>query len=640
MGLVRTALLVALAALVAPATAPLGAASHAPTGTDLDVETTQVGPANTTWRGLAFDGDAAILAGAQGTEDGTRDVLARWTPETGLEVLYDRPGAGLVDVSVSENGTHLAVGLHETILRGEPGDYRNLWNESRFGGEDQAFTFYGLAGAFRPGGADAVVAGSSLLRVTANGSLETLQSGEDAFFRSVGFQPDGSEAFVSAAVAHAGRGSCQGEGTVFGTVWRTDGRSTLTDDDQETVYGRSNIGCGLVNALSFAPNGTFALLSGRDGEGASFLTWGPARGGAQESPWRYHEATKDRGALTCAAWHPSGRYAVTAGASRDVVGLFDERAWTPIAHAGEDLHGCAMHPDGDYALLAGANGTLARLPHGEGPVPVVAQPDAGSLIPPSEEQTFLVDVIDRGGGANLDVQGTVAGTNVSAEGIRVGPAWALDVNASALSDGRHALVVNATSSEGHATVRHAFLLNNERFRPDTPRILEPSGLEGQGTDTDGRFTIHWEPLETPVVYEVLEQREGGGVNATRVLDAGDATNRTVLADENGTYTYSVRAVNHYNESAWSENVVVNVVLGDGGHHDAGDDERRCPDPTSDLGWPECVLGTDDGDEGPAANDSNGNQSPPEPDSTVPGPGAVGLAAALAGVAVALRARRR
>lgn len=639
MGFVRTAVLVALVGLAALAIAPLAAASHAPTGPGLDVETTQAGPSNTTWRGVAFDGDAALLAGARGTEDGTRDVLARWTPDDGLETLYEGPGSGLVDVSVSAEGTHLAVGLHEMLLWGQPDDYRNVWNESSFAQAEEDFTFYGLAGAFRPGGTDAVVAGSSLLRVTANGSLETLQGGEDAFFRSVGFQPGGGEAFVSAAVAHEGQGTCQGQGTVFGTVWRTDGRSALTNDDQETVYGRQSIGCGLVNALAFAPNGTFALLSGRDGEGASFLTWGPTRGAGEQSPWRYLDATKDRGALTCAAWHTNGRYAVTAGSSRDVVGVANERAWLPVAHAGEDLHGCAVHPDGDYALFAGANGTLARMPHAGGPIPVVATPGAGSLIPPSEDQTFLVDVIDRGGGAGLSVEGHVEGTNVTAEGILDGGSWALEVNASALADGRHTLVVNASSSEGHATVRHPFLLNNERFRPETPTILEPSGLEGQGTDTDGRFTIHWEPLDAPVVYEVFQKREGGGVNASHVLEAGDATNRTVLAEENGTYTFSVRAVNHYNESTWSDNVVVNVVLDDARRQQTGDDQR-CPDPTSELGWPECVLGADDGDDTPPANNSTSNTSDPEPDSRVPGPGLIGLAVAASGAALAARSRRR
>jgi len=635
----RPVVLVALAAALGLAAGlALAAAAAAHHDQPAELTVTQAGPANTTWRAVdVAPNGTAVLAGARQDDNRTRDVLATWTPEDGLDVVYDEPGAGLVDVSVRGDGRHLAVGLHETILVGTPGDYTNAWNESSFA-DQEGLTFYGLGVADRPGGEDAVVAGSSLLRLAPNGSLETLHGGQGAFFRTVAYNPDGRFAFVEAALEHDGEAACRDTGTVYGTIWRTDGTSPLTGGDSQTTYGREEPGCAQANAIAPAPNGTFALAAGQDGPGASVLSWAPDRGAGEGAAWRYLENGKDRGSITCADWHPDGRYAATVGQGEDPLGVAGARSWVPILHEGPGLFGCAQHPDGDGLLAVGANRTIAWVPHDPAPVPVVGHPSEGALVAPRGDQSVLVDVIDRGGAANLSVRAEVEGTNVTGGGVIAGPWWEVELNTSALPNGEHTLAVTASSNAGSTTVTRDLRVNDERFAPPAPNLTRVTGLEGENTDADGAFTLHWEGPDEPVVYEVLEERAEGGDNATRTLDAGGALNRTVHVQANGTYTYTVRAVNAYGQAgAWSDNVVVNVAFD---QDRAGEDPRdeRCPTSRQDIGWPECVLGTDDGEPNATGNRTP-NETPDDEgsDRSTPGPGPL---AALAGAAGAALARRR
>lgn len=600
-----------------------------------------------TWRSVAFtpSGDHAVLVGDRSTGEGTRDMVATWSPEDGLEIVLDRPGTGLVDVSIDGEGRHLIVGLQDTVLLGEAGAYRNVWNESAFA-QQAGLTFYGLAGAFEPGEQHALLAGSSLVRMNADGSFgeeEVVHGGEGAFFRSVDWNPRASSAFVEAAIEHEGEGACEGTGTVFGTIWRTDGASPLTDEDHVSVFGKNEPGCGLANAISHAPNGTFALIAGRDEDGSSLYTWAAERGEGVGDPdaWRYQVTEKNEGAISCIAWHPTGRYAVTVGLEADVVGVASERSWAPLVHEGPDLHGCAMHPEGAYALGVGADGTVVQIPHVDAPVGAVVQPEADTLVSPQEEEPFLVDVMDRGGAGNVSVTATVRGQEAVFEGFLMQPWWEVPVNTSGLPDGHHTLEVRVSTQAGSMLVTHPFLVNQDRFQPDTPTILEPSGLEGDGQSTTGVFTVEWEPLDQAVLYEVREEKAGADENGTRILQAGSGASLSVQASEEGQYMYSVRAKNAFNASTWSSTVIVNVVFDERGAHAGEGDFRECPSPSDgdEVSWRECVLGIDQDDDadtdgedgGSGGDDDGGDEGRP-----VPGPGLVALGIASVGGALIRR----
>lgn len=650
--------------------------------------TEQPGEDRVTWRSVAFapDGSHALLAGKYDDGDQPRDLVGRWTPDQGLEIVYNRSGSGLVDVTFHESGTSLVVGLFDTVLVGSPGDYRNVWNDSRY--HEDGLSFYGLRGAFRPGDDMALVAGSSLLRVQLDGSIEVLHGGRGAFFRAMDWNPAAGLtdpfAWVEAAVDRDGR-------ALLGTIWRTDGTSGLDEDDNVALYGRTNPGRALVNTIAFAPNGSYALLAGRDGVGASLLSWAAARDPdhahedrdqPHDHRWQYLPADKRTGPITCIAWHPEEGYALAVGLEQDVVGYVGPHVYAPILHNGPDLFGCAFHPDGGYALAVGANGTLFRIAPGSSPLGAVVQPDPGGIVPPRENATFVLGTLSRLTSDRINVTAHVQGSDGIATAEQQGPWWQLRVDAGDLDDGRHTLEIQITGAQGSSTLTHPFLVNNEAFKPPTPTMLAPAGLEGSGLDNDGLFTLRWEPVDAPVVYELEERTSEGGVNATRTLQAGSGQNLTVRVDEDGTYLYRVRAKNAFNVSDWSRSTVVNVVLdsdGDGvpdskdprpfvkdtwGDRDGDgiDDDveyKQCSDPHDTNSTPntdddgdglpnavECLQGTDpkDPDDPPAdppEEPGNGTDGQDEPIDDRPIPAlAVPIVVLVALAAATLRRRDR
>lgn len=678
----RRLAIAALVLVLLPSLAPAASAHHSAPETGQRTEQVARFP-NVTWRAVAFApaGNHALIAGEWTDGNLTHDVLARYTPGEGVEVVRNRSGAGLVDVSFDRTGRSLVVGLRNTLLLGTPGSYRDVWEESSYAQRPGNLTFYGLGAGFQPGQRNAVVTGSSLLRMAPNGSLETIHGGRNAFFRSLDWNPVAPYALVEAAIQRQGR-------AVLGTVWRTDGSSPLAQEDNVAIYGRQNPGGALLNSIAFAPNGSFALLAGRDGAGASLLSWAPARMANhthedREEPhdhrWRYLSTSKEKGPITCIGWHPTTRYAITTGLRKDVLGIANARTWMPLVHRGPDLYGCAMHPSGRYLLAVGENGTVLRVPSNPGPVATVVHPAPGSLVAPRSDQRFLVDVIDRGQAGNVSVTGRIGPNGTAQQAFPDGPWWRLTMNTSDLNDGRHELIVEVRTDAGRTQLSHPFLVNNERFTPEAPTMQAPSGLEGQGTETDGVFTLHWEQQDAPVVYEVQQRRTGEGTNATQTFAAGSSANLTVRVDEDGSYLYRVRAVNAYNRSAWSEGVVVNVVLdsdGDGVPDekdpqpyirntwgDSDDDGitddvelKQCSDPNDPSSTPatdddgdgirngrECLMGTDPHDPNDphdnTSSSSNGTNTSTDGgggSNPLPAPGLVGLLAALAAASIVRR----
>jgi hypothetical protein len=642
-----------------------------------------------TWRSVAFhpspenaSAKATLVGGYEASDGETRSLIAEWTPERGLVEVYNRSGPSLVDVAVEGDGTRIVVGLQDTILLGEGDSFRDVWDESRFADEH---TFYGLGAAFLPSG-EALVSGSSLLRVDPDGSLAVVHGGNGTFFRSIDVNPASDYALVEAAIQRE-------NSTLLGTIWRTNGYSELTREDHVEIYGRFQRGKALLNTISFAPNGTFATFAGRDGKGASFLTWSPDRtschthenGDCHDHAYRYMGAPKPTGPATCVDWHPSGDYALVTGLEQDVLGYADDRMWAPLMHEGPDLLGCSFAPDGSRALAVGHNGTVVEVEPGSGPVVRVLDPKPGRLAPPETDQRFLVGVIERGEEPMRNVSGRLAANGTTQPATPTGHWWTLSVDASTLEDGRHHLVVNATADDGRASLRFPFLVNNDAFEPSTPEIRAPTGLEATNRDSDGLFTIRWEPLDEPVVYEIEQQRRGDATNTTQVLDAGSGSNATVRVEQDGTYFFRVRAQNSYAASNWSQAVSVEVVIdtdGDGvpdkldpqphaanqwgdpdGDGVATDVElQQCSQPADPNSTPrsdddgdgipngiECEQGSDardpddptpqtDASPEPSENETEANTSNGNGTQDAPAPGLLGLGGALA-AAIGLRRRR-
>lgn len=540
---------------------PTVAGLHESPSAEDEVEVLVDDEADVTWQAVAFspDGDHALLVGGYEAEDEPRGLVARWEPGGQPEVVYNRSGSTLVDVDVREDGTSLVVGARDTILLGRPGSFENVWETSRFGGEDQQHTFFGSSAAWSPEGDFGLVAGSSLLRVEENGSLEVLHGGEDAFFGTARFNPLGGYALVETALQ-------QDDGKFLGAVWRTDGVHSLSSSDNVAVYGRFARGHAWLNAIAFSPNGTFATLAGNDGTGASFLTWAASRecpsgesGSCPGASFAYTPATMPRGAVTCIDWHPQAPYALVTGTRGDVVGYAGTHAWAPVWHEGPDLLGCAFAPDGETALAVGGNGTLVRVRPGPGPLVGVLDPQPGRLATPAGEQPFLVGVVDRGQGT-VNVSARVPGEEANVTLEEQGAFRVASVNTSTLSEGEHDLVVNASSTSTNASVRFPFLVNNEAFSPPTPTMLEPTGLEGENLTSDGMFEVRWAPLDEPVVYQLEMRSHVGNSTSVDVLDVGRATERSVHVGEEGTYSFRVRAENSFAAGNWSQPVSVVAAL--------------------------------------------------------------------------------
>jgi hypothetical protein len=664
---------------------PTAAAFHQAPSPDDEVQRSDTGD-SVTWRSVAFHPNQtqATLVGAWEDGDTTHSLIAQWTPGTGLEEVYNRSGPALVDVDVRSDGTQVVVGLRDTILYGQPGDYRDVWEESRFADDDRNLTFYGLGTSFSSDDSFALVSGSSLLRVDANGSLEVVHSGEGAFFRSIDFNPASDYALVEAAVQRE-------DDAVLGTVWRTNGYAEMTREDNVAIYGRFQRGDALLNAISFAPNGTFATSAGRDGPGASFMTWSADRldchdhenrSECHDHSYRYMGAGKPAGPATCIDWHPEGEYALVTGLEQDVLGYADDRMWAPLVHQGPDLLGCAFAHDGSRALAVGHNGTVVEVTPGEGPLVRVLDPKPGRLAQPGTDQRFLVGVLDRSADPASDVTGHVEANGSVQQAAPSGPWWKLTVNTSDVEDGRHHLVVNASGPAGEASTRFPFLVNTDAFQPGTPEIQAPTGLEGTNRDSDGLFTINWAPVEGPIVYQIEQQRRGESTNATQIIEAGSDANETVRVDGDGTYFFRVRASNSHATGNWSEPVSVEVVLDsdDDGVPDARDPQphtpnewgdpdgdglatdvelEQCSDPYEASSTPttdddgdgipngiECEQGSDprdaddptpqtDGDPEPSDN-TTANTTDGDDTQDTPAAGLAVLAAALAGAAVLRR----
>jgi len=593
---VRSLAVLLLVVLLLPAAAAFHQAPSADEETDRLADD---GPV--TWRSVAFQSGLenetrATLVGAYENPhtDETRSLIAQWTPGQGLTEVYNQSGPPLVDVDIRQDGTHIVVGFEDTILLGEPGSFTNVWEESRFGGEDSDYTFYGLGATFASEAADeafAIVSGSSLLRiddVDGNGSLEVVHSGEGAFFRSIDFNPASDYALVEATIQRENR-------TLYGVVYRTDGFSNLTQEDNVAIYGRESRGQAPLNTIAFAPNGSFASFSGRDGTGASFLTWSPHRsechphegGDCHDHTYRYMLPTKPVGATTCIDWHPSGDYALVTGLEEDTIGYAGTRTWAPLAHEGPDLLGCAFAPEGDQALAVGRNGTVVHVEPGQGPLVNVFDPKPGRLVAPETETRFTIGVLDRGSTPTTDVTGHLAGNDTEQDARLEDGWWTLGVNASELEDGRHRLIVDAKHSQGRAQVRFPFLVNNDAFSPSTPEIKPPEGLEAKNRDSDGLFTIRWDTVDEPVVYQIEQQRRGEATNASEIVDAGSSDSHTIRVEKDGTYFFRVRAANSYAAGNWSETVSVEVVLDSDGD---GVPDKHDPQPQTPNQW-----GDPDGD---------------------------------------------
>lgn len=673
--------------------APPGVGLHASPSASDEVDQLQRDE-DRTWRGVAFhpEDEQALLVGGRGEGEDARSLVARWTPDGGLEEVYDEPGPPLVDVDIRTDGTSLVVGTRDTILLGEPGSYRNVWEDNRdaFAEGDGEPTFYGLGAAWSPNEDIALVTGSSLLRLEGEGELEVVHSGEGAFFRSIDFNPVSDYALVEAAIEQDGR-------AILGTVWRTNGYTNLTEDDNVAIYGRFARGDALLNDISFAPNGTFATFSGRDGAGASFLTWSTDRSACHrheddadchDHRYRYMGASKEEGPVTCLDWHPTGRYAIVGGLDRDTLGYADARMWAPLMHGGADVFDCAFSPTGNQALAVGTNGTVLEIQPGEGPLVRVLDPKPNRLVPPDGEQQFLVGVLDRGEQTTREVTGTLAGNDSVQQATPREPWWLLSANASQLADGEHELHVEASSSHGHAALDFPFLVNDDAFEPSTPKILSPGGLEGNQRDSDGRFTIKWQPLGEAVVYEIEQEHTpagdgAGGQAGTRdVIEAGSRSNATVRVSADGIYNYRVRAVNSHAAGNWSDTVSIEVELDSDGDgvpdnrdpqphtpNEWGDPDgdgistdielRQCSDPYDPDSTP---TGDDDGDGIPNGIECQQGTSPTDPDDPPtddepnetanetnetggddpqesPSPGLVGVAVAAALAVLAARVRR-
>ncbi|MDX1612404.1 MAG: hypothetical protein R3185_08540, partial [Candidatus Thermoplasmatota archaeon] len=509
-----------------------------------------------------------------------------------------------------------------------------------------------------------MVSGSSLLRVELTGEITVLHSGRDAFFRATAWNPSTPLAWVEVALQRDGQ-------ALLGTIWRHNGseQDTLEQEDNIQLYGRNNPGRALLNTIAFAPNGSFSLMAGRDGGGSSILTWASHRTACHQHEgqeachdhrWQYLPTDKRDGPITCITWHPTERFALAVGLGADTLGFAGTRLYVPVLHHGPDLFGCTYHPDGTYALAVGEGGALVQVFASQQPLAGVVDPAPGALTPPGQEAPFLIGVLHRGGAGIANVTARVAGTDQAVTATPEGPWWQAKVNTTQLKDGRHLLSITVNAAQGSFTFTHPFLVNNQRFTPPRPTLLEPDGLEGSGTDADGTFTLRWEPVDAPVVYEVREERVEGPVNATRTLQAGGADNLTIQVGEDGTYLYKVRSKNAFNTSAWSAGTIVNVVLdsdgdgvpdsrdprpyvtdtwgdqdGDGVRDDV--EYRQCSDPEDPESTPttdddgdglrngeECLQGTDprDPNDPGRADPGDGGDGPvdEDPGKESPGPG--------------------
>ncbi|MBI4394303.1 MAG: hypothetical protein HY556_11010 [Euryarchaeota archaeon] len=308
------------------------------------------------------DGSEALLVGGQlqGVQTAaSRSVIVRYT-DSGIDYVLNEEGPALIDVEWAPDGSYaLIVGEKNLVYRYENGAVRNVWSTGALGTE----TYSGRHVSFKPDGSYALLTGNALLKYDGN-DFTLLFSSTGNFSNVVSWAPDGSYALIDMAHTYTATENIRYAGdTFFG--WLV--KYTDVPDPQlqftGLIYGKydpERLGGEKheVQDITFAPDGSYALIVGKDTIGGTILKYFPdvARAG-------YIQMEKGEGRWTAWRFRPgtNGTEALVTGAAlrqivfvNNVTTLANNSLLTGVI----DVWDAAWAPNGTFALTGARGGYI------------------------------------------------------------------------------------------------------------------------------------------------------------------------------------------------------------------------------------------------------------------------------------------
>lgn len=585
------------------------------------------------WRPVAhnFSGNFlydALIVGGLPTVAGQqiRAVVLLYDGVT-VSKIFDKEQPQFLDVAWAPGGTYaLAVTDSKAIYRIDPPNatrpeykFTNLWDDCshvKIQGCHDAF-FQGKHVSFNDRDGYAWISGSSLLQYDGT-DLTLVEGGANIAYRAVSWNPSGTLALLSALVCvdpnNLGNDiACPQNLTASQIV---PARIILADPATNRLcevytYGHYNVQRAEVNDITWAPDGSYALIYGDDAFHGTILRFDarvPANGTASNGcpqlggAFRYLASEKEEGEFNSMSIHPtSGRYMVAAGAGKelwegerqgevfyDVLGEHD----ILLGAKGTIYYGVAWDPTGNYVLVGGFDGRLYKFMPATVPWTRVATPKNNTLVTGDVlvgGRSFAPSQFDNVSRVEVNVVGPDGAlgwkpANLSApfRGVTnwtyTWPASLQQVNQFYTIQVR-AFLGDAMSNQANRTVR---LVSTGGMSPPTFDAIPP-------TSATGDFAVSWAPIDRPGVEYDLEEAaiavagQGSIVLTQDYAFAGDerlvynGTGRRVdIADKtDGQYFYRVRARTADAVSTWSPATSITVAIDSDGDGVADAREAAC-----------------------------------------------------------------